>query len=112
AGARVSAATLNGAGGFVMRVERVGSETLLGQIVRLVSEAQRTRAPIQRLVDRVAAVFVPIVIVVALLTLIAWVVFGPAPAVTHGFIVAIPVLLFASPFTPLPATPLTLLVSH
>src|SRR5439155_257257 len=64
-GASVAAGTLNGAGGFIMRVERVGDETLLGQIVRLVSEAQRTRAPIQRLVDRVAAVFVPIVVALA-----------------------------------------------
>jgi len=110
-GARVSAATLNGAGGFVMRVERVGSETLLGQIVRLVSEAQRTRAPIQRLVDRVAAVFVPIVIVVALLTLIAWVVFGPAPALTHGFIAAIAVLIVACPCALGLATPMSIMVA-
>ncbi|HYV56004.1 MAG TPA: copper-translocating P-type ATPase, partial [Candidatus Nitrosopolaris sp.] len=110
-GARVSAATLNGAGGFLMRVERVGSETLLGQIVRLVSEAQRTRAPVQRLVDRVAAVFVPIVIVIALVTLAAWVAFGPAPALTHGFVAAIAVLIIACPCALGLATPMSIMVA-
>jgi len=110
-GARVSAATLNGAGGFLMRVERVGSETLLGQIVRLVSEAQRTRAPVQRLVDRVAAVFVPIVIVIALVTLAAWVAFGPEPALTHGFVAAIAVLIIACPCALGLATPMSIMVA-
>jgi len=110
-GMRVAAGTLNGAGGFVMRVERVGSETLLGQILRLVSEAQRTRAPMQRLVDRVAAVFVPIVMVVAFLTLVAWVAFGPPPALTHGFVAAISVLIIACPCALGLATPMSIMVA-
>ncbi len=71
-------ATVNGTGGFVMRAERVGSDTLLAQIVRMVSEAQRTRAPIQRLADMVASYFVPAVVVASVITFIAWAIFGPS----------------------------------
>ncbi|TMB09224.1 MAG: copper-translocating P-type ATPase [Deltaproteobacteria bacterium] len=110
-GASVSAGTLNGAGGFIMRVERVGDETLLGQIVRLVSEAQRTRAPIQRLVDRVAAVFVPIVIAVAVVTFVVWALFGPAPALAHGFVAAVAVLIIACPCALGLATPMSIMVA-
>jgi len=110
-GASVAAGTLNGAGGFIMRVERVGDETLLGQIVRLVSEAQRTRAPIQRLVDRVAAVFVPIVIAVAVVTFLVWALFGPAPALAHGFVAAVAVLIIACPCALGLATPMSIMVA-
>jgi len=94
-----------------MRVERVGDETLLGQIVRLVSEAHRTRAPIQRLVDRVAAVFVPIVIAVAVVTFVVWALFGPAPALAHGFVAAVAVLIIACPCALGLATPMSIMVA-
>src|SRR5207244_10615708 len=90
---------------------RVGDETLLGQIVRLVSEAQRTRAPIQRLVDRVAAVFVPIVIAVAVVTFLVWALFGPAPALAHGFVAAVAVLIIACPCALGLATPMSIIVA-
>jgi Cu+-exporting ATPase len=79
-GSRVTGGTVNGTGGFVMRAERVGAETLLAQIVRMVGEAQRTRAPIQRLADQVAGWFVPAVVVVAVASFVAWAVAGPEPA--------------------------------
>src|SRR5581483_6741560 len=94
-GDRVATGTVNGPGGFVLRAERIGSETLLAQIVRLVSEAQRTRARVERLVDRVSAVFVPAVVVVALVTFVVWTVVGPPPALAHALVNAVAVLIIA-----------------
>src|SRR5207245_10352553 len=84
-GDKVIGGTLNASGSFVMEAERVGSETVLAQIVKLVSEAQRSRAPMQRLADRVSAYFVPAVVVAALLAFLAWAFFGPEPRLAHGF---------------------------
>jgi len=110
AGARVIGATVNGHGSLVMRAERVGSETMLAQIVRLVSQAQRTRAPIQRLVDRVAGWFVPAVIAIAVLTFIAWAVFGPGPRFAHAIVNAVAVLIIACPCALGLATPMAIMV--
>src|SRR3984893_13692727 len=96
-GDRVTAGTVNGSGSFVMVAERVGSDTLLAQIVRLVGEAQRSQAPIQRLADRVAAWFVPAVIAVALLTFMAWALWGPPPRLAHALVNAVAVLIIACP---------------
>src|SRR5208337_4667298 len=96
-GARVVGATVNGTGTMLMRAERVGSETVLAQIVRMVGEAQRSRAPIQRLADRVAGYFVPIVVSVSVLSFIGWSLFGPAPRMAHGFVSAVAVLIIACP---------------
>ncbi len=93
AGSRVIGATVNGNGSLVMRAERVGGETMLAQIVRLVSQAQRTRAPIQRLADRVAGWFVPAVIAIAVLTFITWAAFGPEPRFAHAIVNAVAVLI-------------------
>jgi Cu+-exporting ATPase len=109
-GARVIGATVNGHGSFVMRAERVGSETMLAQIVRLVSQAQRTRAPIQRLADRVAGWFVPAVIAIAVLTFIAWAVFGPEPRFAHAIVNAVAVLIIACPCALGLATPMAIMV--
>ena len=84
-GDRVTGGTVNGAGGFVMRAERVGSDTLLARIVQMVGEAQRSRAPIQRLADTVAGYFVPAVIAAALLTFAVWALFGPEPRLAHAW---------------------------
>src|SRR5439155_882565 len=97
AGAQVTGGTLNTTGSFVMRAERVGSETLLAQIVRMVGEAQRSRAPIQRLADVVSAYFVPAVLVVAAVTFVAWLVLGPAPRVAYALANAVAVLIVACP---------------
>ncbi len=109
-GAKVIGGTVNGAGGLVMRAERVGSGTLLAQIVRLVGEAQRSRAPIQRLVDRVAAYFVPAVLTVALVTFIAWSVLGGPGAMAHGLVSAVAVLIIACPCALGLATPMAIMV--
>jgi Cu+-exporting ATPase len=109
-GARVTGGTLNGTGGFLMRAERVGSDTLLSQIVRLVSEAQRTRAPIQRLADRVASYFVPAVVLSAILTFAIWAVFGPEPRLSHALINAVAVLIIACPCALGLATPMSIMV--
>ncbi|MDQ2842641.1 MAG: heavy metal translocating P-type ATPase [Acidobacteriota bacterium] len=109
-GARVSGGTVNGAGSFVMRAEHVGRDTLLSQIVRLVSEAQRTRAPIQRLADVVASYFVPAVILVAVLTFIAWSIWGPEPRFGHAFVNAVAVLIIACPCALGLATPMSVMV--
>ncbi len=93
-----------------MRAERVGSETMLAQIVRLVSQAQRTRAPIQRLADRVAGWFVPAVIAIAVLTFIAWAVFGPEPRFAHAIVNAVAVLIIACPCALGLATPMAIMV--
>jgi Cu+-exporting ATPase len=110
AGARVTGATVNGTGSFLMRAERVGSDTLLSQIVRLVSEAQRTRAPIQRLADVVASWFVPAVVLAAILTFIAWAIWGPEPRLGHAFVNAVAVLIIACPCALGLATPMSIMV--
>jgi Cu+-exporting ATPase len=109
-GSRVTGATVNGTGGFVMRAERVGSDTLLAQIVHMVSEAQRSRAPIQRMVDQVAAVFVPGVIVAAVLTFGAWAVWGPEPRLAYALVNAVAVLIIACPCALGLATPMSIMV--
>ena len=96
-GDRVIGATVNGTGSLVIRAERVGAETLLAQIVRMVSEAQRSRAPIQRLADVVSAYFVPAVVLVALAAFIVWGVWGPEPRLAHAIINAVAVLIIACP---------------
>jgi Cu+-exporting ATPase len=108
--ARVTGGTVNGTGTFVMRAERVGSDTLLAQIVRMVSEAQRSRAPIQRLADVVSAWFVPIVVVVAVLTFIVWALWGPEPRFAHALVNAVAVLIIACPCALGLATPMSIMV--
>ena len=109
-GNRVTGGTVNGTGTFVMRAERVGSETLLAQIVRMVSEAQRSRAPVQKLADRVAAYFVPAVVAIAVLTFIIWAILGPAPKMAHGLLNAVAVLIIACPCALGLATPMAIMV--
>lgn len=109
-GDRVTGATLNGAGSFLMRAERVGEATLLAQIVRLVREAQRTRAPIQRLADSVSGFFVPAVVLVALLAFAAWVLCGPEPRFSHALLAAVTVLIVACPCALGLATPMSVTV--
>jgi len=111
AGDRVIGATVNGTGAFVMKAERVGEETLLAQIVRMVSEAQRSRAPIQRLVDVVAGYFVPAVVGIAVLTFAAWGLFGPEPRLAHGLVNAVAVLIIACPCALGLATPMSIMVA-
>jgi len=108
--ARVIGSTVNGNGSLVMRAERVGSETMLAQIVRMVSQAQRTRAPIQRLADRVAGWFVPAVIAIAAVTFIVWVSFGPEPRFAHAMVNAVAVLIIACPCALGLATPMAIMV--
>jgi Cu+-exporting ATPase len=108
--ASVFAGTLNGTGGFVMRAGRVGADTTLARITRLVAEAQGSRAPIQRLADRVAAVFVPVVLGIAALTFAGWALFGPAPSVLHALTNAIAVLVIACPCAMGLATPTAIMV--
>jgi len=110
-GAHVTGATINGTGTLVMRAERVGSETLLAQIVRMVSEAQRSRAPIQRLADVVAGYFVPIVVVVAVVTFVVWALWGPAPSMAHALVNAVAVLIIACPCALGLATPMSIVVA-
>lgn len=109
-GSRVIGATVNGTGSLVMSAERVGSETLLAQIVRMVSQAQRSRAPIQRLADRVAGWFVPAVIAIAILTFAAWSLFGPEPRLAHALVNAVAVLIIACPCALGLATPIAIMV--
>jgi len=109
-GSRVTGGTVNGTGGFVMRAERVGSDTLLAQIVRAVSEAQRSRAPIQRLADVVSSYFVPAVILVGVLTFIVWGLIGPQPRMTHALVSALAVLIIACPCALGLATPMSIMV--
>jgi Cu+-exporting ATPase len=108
---RVTGATVNGSGGFVMRAERVGQGTLLAQIVRMVSEAQRTRAPIQRLADVVAAWFVPAVILVSIATFVVWMLVGPEPRLPFALANAVAVLIIACPCALGLATPMSIMVS-
>jgi Cu+-exporting ATPase len=107
---RVVGATVNGNGSLVMRAERVGSETMLAQIVQMVSQAQRTRAPIQRLADKVAGWFVPAVIAIAVVTFIVWVSFGPEPRFAHAIVNAVAVLIIACPCALGLATPMAIMV--
>jgi P-type Cu+ transporter len=111
AGEKVTGGTLNINGSFVMVAERVGNETLLAQIVKLVSEAQRSRAPMQRLADRVSAYFVPGVVVVAVLAFAGWVWFGPQPRFANGLLAAVSVLIVACPCALGLATPISILVA-
>ena len=109
-GQKVVGATVNGTGSFVMRAERVGRETLLAQIVRMVSEAQRTRAPIQRLADVVAAYFVPIVMLIAAVTFVVWAIYGPEPRMAYALLNAVAVLIIACPCALGLATPMSIMV--
>ena len=110
AGSQVTGGTVNGTGGFVMQAQRVGSDTLLAQIVRMVGEAQRSRAPIQRLADLVSAWFVPLVVLVAILTFIVWAVVGPEPRFVYALVNAVAVLIIACPCALGLATPMSIMV--
>ncbi|MGH6848468.1 MAG: heavy metal translocating P-type ATPase [Methylocella sp.] len=110
AGAKVIAGTLNQTGSFVMRAEKVGGETLLSQIVNLVAKAQRSRAPVQRLADKVAAWFVPLVIAAALAAFAAWAILGPEPRFAYGLVAAVSVLIIACPCALGLATPMSIMV--
>jgi Cu+-exporting ATPase len=110
-GDRVAGATVNQTGTLVVRAEKVGGDTLLSQIVHLVSQAQRSRAPAQRLADKVAAWFVPAVVAVAVVAFVAWAVLGPSPALSHALIAAVSVLIIACPCALGLATPLSIMVS-
>jgi Cu+-exporting ATPase len=111
AGARVIGATLNGTGSLLMRAERVGSDTLLARIVQMVGEAQRSRAPIQTLADRVSGWFVPLVVAVALLSLAIWGLFGPPPRMAYALVTAVSVLIIACPCALGLATPISIMVA-
>jgi Cu+-exporting ATPase len=111
AGDRVIGATVNGTGSFVMRAERVGRETLLAQIVQMVAEAQRSRAPIQKLADTVSGYFVPAVIGVAVVTFVVWYVVGPEPKLAHAIVNAVAVLIIACPCALGLATPMSIMVA-
>jgi Cu+-exporting ATPase len=106
----VAGATVNQTGTFLMRVEKVGSETLLAQIVQMVAEAQRSRAPIQKLADNVAGYFVPTVIGIAVITFVVWAVWGPAPAMAYALVNAVSVLIIACPCALGLATPMSIMV--
>jgi Cu+-exporting ATPase len=110
AGARVIAGTVNQSGSFVMKAEKVGADTMLSRIVKLVSEAQRSRAPIQRLADSVAGWFVPLVVTCALLAAAAWTIWGPEPRFTHALLAAVAVLIIACPCALGLATPMSIMV--
>ena len=108
---KVVGATINGTGGFLMRAERVGSDTLLARIVAMVAEAQRSRAPIQKLADKVSGIFVPTVIAIAVLTFVIWFFVGPEPRLAHGLINAVAVLIIACPCALGLATPMSIMVA-
>ncbi len=110
-GDRVVGATVNGTGSLVMRADRVGSDTLLSRIVAMVAEAQRSRAPIQKLVDVVSAYFVPAVIVIAIVTFVVWGVVGPDPRMAHALVNAVAVLIIACPCALGLATPMSIMVA-
>jgi Cu+-exporting ATPase len=110
AGDRVIGGTLNGTGSLVMQAEKVGAETLLSQIAQMVAEAQRSRAPIQRLADTVSAWFVPAVVAIAVAAFIVWAIFGPEPSFTFGLIAAVSVLIIACPCALGLATPMSIMV--
>src|SRR5258708_5348226 len=109
-GDRVIGGTVNQSGGLVFRAEKVGRDTMLARIVDIVARAQRSRAPIQRLADRVAGWFVPAVIAAALLAFAAWMIFGPEPRFTFGLVAAVTVLIIAWPCAPGLATPKAIMV--
>ena len=109
-GARVTGGTMNGTGALVMRAERVGADTLLAQIVRMVSEAQRSRAPIQRLADQVSSIFVPAVIATALISFLVWAAIGPEPRLAYALVNAVAVLIIACPCALGLATPMSIMV--
>ncbi len=109
-GAKVVGGTVNQTGSFIMRAEKLGSETLLAQIVRMVAEAQRSRAPIQSLADTVSGYFVPAVVIVAVLTFIAWAILGPEPRFAHALVNAVAVLIIACPCALGLATPMAIMV--
>jgi Cu+-exporting ATPase len=109
-GSKLTAGTLNQTGGFVMRAEKVGADTLLSQIVHMVAAAQRSRAPIQRMADQVAGWFVPVVIGVAVLTFIVWLIWGPSPTFSYALIAAVAVLIIACPCALGLATPMSIMV--
>ena len=110
-GDKVAGGTLNTNGSLIMEAERVGSETMLAQIVKLVSEAQRSRAPLQRLADRVASYFVPAVIVIAIMAFFGWILFGPEPRFAHALVAAVSVLIIACPCALGLATPMSIMVA-
>jgi Cu+-exporting ATPase len=110
-GDRVIGATVNATGSFVMRAERVGAETLLAQIVQMVAEAQRSRAPIQKLADVVSAYFVPAVVAIAVITFIVWSIWGPEPRMAYGLVNAVAVLIIACPCALGLATPMSIMVA-
>ena len=111
AGDKVTGGTLNTSGSFIMEAERVGSETMLAQIVRLVTEAQRSRAPLQRLADKVSGYFVPAVVAAAILSFFGWSLFGPEPRFAHGLVAAVSVLIIACPCALGLATPMSIMVA-
>ena len=110
AGAKVTGGTINGTGSFVMRAERIGAETLLAQIVHMVAEAQRTRAPIQKLADVVSAIFVPAVVGIAVVAFFVWSIYGPPPAMVFALVSAVSVLIIACPCALGLATPMSIMV--
>ena len=110
-GDRVIGATVNGTGSLVMRAEKVGSETLLARIVQMVAEAQRSRAPIQKLADVVAGYFVPAVVLIAVVTFVVWALVGPAPRMAHALVNAVAVLIIACPCALGLATPMSIMVA-
>jgi Cu+-exporting ATPase len=110
-GAKLIGGTINGTGGLVMEAQAVGGETLLSRIVTMVAEAQRSRAPIQKLADQVAAIFVPVVIAISIITFIVWAVFGPEPALAYALVNAVAVLIIACPCALGLATPMSIMVA-
>ena len=110
AGSKVTGGTVNGTGGFVMKAERVGSDTLLAQIVRMVGEAQRSRAPIQRLADLISSWFVPLVVLIAIVTFVVWAMIGPEPRFVYALVNAVAVLIIACPCALGLATPMSIMV--
>jgi Cu+-exporting ATPase len=109
-GSKATGGTVNGTGSIVMKAERVGSDTLLAQIVRMVSEAQRSRAPIQKLADIVAGYFVPAVVLIAVISFVVWALFGPEPSLAYGLLNAVAVLIIACPCALGLATPMSIMV--
>jgi Cu+-exporting ATPase len=109
-GAKLIGGTINGTGGLVMRAEKIGAETMLARIVQMVAEAQRSRAPIQRLAEIVSSWFVPAVILVAVLSFVAWMIWGPSPAFAYALVAAVSVLIIACPCALGLATPMSIMV--
>lgn len=109
-GSALIGGTINGVGSFVMRADKIGADTMLARIVQMVSEAQRSRAPIQRMADVVSSWFVPVVIVIALLAFAAWLIWGPAPALAYALVAAVSVLIIACPCALGLATPMSIMV--